>query len=73
MRFITNIYYTIEGKQKVIPFVIDVDQNLPTYKQCIEASLISKQLMDKHVPKGDKVKDVHDRLFEEGIASFDLR
>lgn len=72
MEFITNIYFTIEGQQKVIPFITEVDQNLSTYKQCIEASEIGKKLMEQHVPKSDKIKDIHYRTFEVGKSHLNL-
>jgi len=72
MQFITNIYFTIEGQQKVIPFITEVDQNLPTYKQHIQASEIGKKLMEQHVPKGDKVKDSRYRTFEVGKIHLNL-
>lgn len=70
MRFITIIYYTLEGKHVMIPFITDVDQSLKTHKQCIEASEIGQKLMSTHVPKN--AKQARYRTFEEGAVSFDL-
>jgi hypothetical protein len=72
MEFITHVLFTVEGKQKMIPFIVRVDETKPTYEQCQEAIAIADALIKKHVPKGDKVKDVHHRTYEVGQQALIL-
>lgn len=72
MEFITNVLFTIDGKQKMIPFIVKVDEAKPTSEQCQEAIAIADELTRKYAPKGDKVKDVHHRTYEVGTTSLVL-
>lgn len=72
MKFITNVYYTLHGKEYVVPFVTEVDESKPTYQQCIEASIKGKLLMEENVPKNKDIKDPHYRTLEVGVRSLVL-
>ena len=72
MKFITNVYYTLHGKDYVIPFITEVDESQPTYKQCQEASEKGKKLLEQHVPKNKDVKNPHYRTLEVGVRSLVL-
>lgn len=73
MQFITNIYYTENGIQKIIPFITNVDQNLKNYEQYIEAETLGEMLLKLYAPKESKsIRDIHFRNYEVGEVSLNL-
>lgn len=68
MKYVTLVFYTKDGKDKVIPFE-NFGANI---REAAEDTKRSLEFVEKQATK-DKVKGLHARTFEFGVPSYDLR